>query len=80
MPHPLTGVPLDSCDDECWPLDGSDDNDFTLEGLVSYEPSPGTVFFLGYTRRMEDTRAFRFRDLQPTADGLFAKVSYLFRL
>lgn len=77
---PVTGAPIFACDDECDPEDGSDDNDFLLEGLVSYEPSPGTVFFLGYTRRMEDTRAFGFSSLQPTADGLFAKISYLFRL
>jgi len=28
---------------------------------------------------MEDTGRLRFRDVRPTADGLFAKVSYRFR-
>ena len=51
-----------------------------VEGLLSYEPSPGTVFFFGYTRTMEDSEAFAFDRVQPTADGLFAKLSYRFRL
>jgi hypothetical protein len=50
-----------------------------VEGLVSYEPSPGTVFYVGYVRQMEDMDAFRFRQIQPLADGLFVKVSYRFR-
>jgi hypothetical protein len=51
-----------------------------VEALLSYEPSPGTVFFLGYTRQMEDSRRFGFEAVQPTADGLFAKLSYRFRM
>ena len=34
---------------------------------------------MGYTRRMEDMEAFRFRDLRPEAEGLFVKLSYRFR-
>jgi hypothetical protein len=78
---PATGRPLASCDDEgCALRDGSDAHDFHIEGLVTYEPSPGTVFYVGYSREMEDTEAFRFRQVRPTADGLFVKLSYRFRM
>lgn len=77
---PVTGRPLLSCDEVgCEALEGSTGNDFHLEGLVTYEPSPGTVFYLGYTREMEDSGAFDFREVRPTADGLFVKLSYRFR-
>ena len=77
---PVTGLPLLTCSDgECTTRGGSDTNDLGIETLLSYEPTPGTVFFLGYTRQMEDTARFRFRDVRPTADGLFAKLSYRFR-
>ena len=78
---PATGLPLLHCNSggECSPRHVADANDFSIETLLSYEPSPGTVFFLGYTRQMEDATRFRFRDVRPTADGLFAKVSYRFR-
>ena len=63
----------------CFGLEGTESNDFSFETLLSYEPTPGTVFFLGYTRRMEDMEAFRFRDVRPEAEGLFVKLSYRFR-
>ncbi len=78
---PLTGLVLSSCaDGVCEDLTGSASHDVHVEGLISYEASPGTVFYLGYTRQMEDVGAFRFRHVQPMADGLFAKVSYRFRM
>ena len=78
---PGTNLLLESCDEDgCELLDGSDGNDILIEALLSYEPSPGTVFFLGYTRQMEDARRFGFEAVQPTADGLFAKLSYRFRM
>jgi len=58
---------------------GSDSYVFSIEGLISYEQSPGTVLFIGYTRLMEDSARFDFRIVQPTADGLFVKMSYRFR-
>jgi hypothetical protein len=77
---PATGAVLSYCDDDgCEDRTGSDDHDFHVEGLVSYEPSPGTVFYVGYTRQMEDAAAFRFRDVRPLEEGLFVKVSYRFR-
>jgi hypothetical protein len=78
---PETALPLAECSDGvCSLRDGSDAHDFHVEGLVTYEPSPGTVFYVGYTREMEDSDAFRFREVRPTADGLFVKLSYRFRM
>jgi hypothetical protein len=54
-------------------------NPLRLDILLSYRPSPGTVAFLGYGREVTDDEAFRFDGLQPRADGLFFKISYLFR-
>jgi hypothetical protein len=78
---PVTGRPLLSCDDgTCEGVAGSDRHDFSVEGLVGFEPSPGTVFFLGYSRQMRDLAGFRFQDLTTRADGLFVKLSYRFRM
>ena len=67
--------------DGCAVRAGRVSHDFHTEGLVSYEPSPGTVFYVGYTRQMRDLdpQLFRLRDLRTTEDGLFVKVSYRFR-
>ena len=77
---PTGGDQVAYCSDgSCFDLTGSESNDFSFEALLSYEPTPGTVFFMGYTRRMEDMEAFRFRDIRPEAEGLFVKLSYRFR-
>ena len=81
LTDPATGLPLFSClGTTCLARGSSEGHDFSVEGLLSYEPSPGTVFFLGYARQMEDAARFDFRDVQPTADGLFVKISYRFRM
>lgn len=54
-------------------------NPLRTDLLFSYRPSPGTVVFLGYGREVLDDEAFRFGDLAPRSDGVFFKVSYLFR-
>ena len=78
---PETGRSLLRCDEgECVGAEGSDSYDFSVEGLVGYEPSPGTVVFLGYARQMRDATGFRFRDVTTRADGLFVKLSYRFRM
>jgi hypothetical protein len=46
--------------------------------LFSYQPNPGTVFFMGYGANLGSTE-FKPTDLQRTADGFFVKLSYLFR-
>ncbi len=55
-------------------------NSFRSDLLFSYQPVPGTVFFLGYGATQIENEAFAFHDLQRTADGFFVKLSYLFRL
>ena len=46
--------------------------------LFSYQPNPGTVFFMGYGANLGSAE-FRPTDLQRTADGFFVKLSYVFR-
>ena len=77
---PTSGHEVSHCSGtSCTALAGSASNDFSIETLLSYEPTPGTVFFVGYSRRMEDMQAFRFRDIRPEAEGVFMKLSYRFR-
>ncbi len=45
--------------------------------LFSYQPNPGTVFFMGYGASM-GSDAYKPTDLERTADGFFVKLSYLF--
>ncbi|HEX6587389.1 MAG TPA: hypothetical protein VF039_00090 [Longimicrobiales bacterium] len=60
-------------------------NGLRLEGLFSYQPTPGTVIFAGYGTSHGravvglDPRA-SYDDLDRLNDGFFLKVSYLFRL
>ncbi|MCH8960868.1 MAG: hypothetical protein IH820_05960, partial [Bacteroidetes bacterium] len=54
-------------------------NDFRVDGLFSYRPTPGTVFFFGYGSSLDEPDSFRFRRLERTSDGFFVKLSYLFR-
>jgi len=54
-------------------------NPLRLDLLFSYRPSPGTMVFLGYGREVVDEESFRFGGLAPRVDGVFFKVSYLFR-
>jgi hypothetical protein len=59
-----------------------EDNEFRVDWLFSYRPSPGTLLYLGYGASLAEPEAFSFSadNLRRTADGFFAKVSYLFRL
>jgi hypothetical protein len=78
---PVTGEQVYTCsDDGCAARRGSDRHDFRVEGLLGYEPSPGTVLFFGYTRQFRDTSAFSFDQVQAVRDGLFLKLSYRFRM
>lgn len=48
--------------------------------LVSFEPTPGTVVFLGYGASQERSPArFGTDDLTRTSDGFFVKLAYLIR-
>ncbi len=77
---PSTGQPLYVCSEDCRGLEGSDRYDFRVEALLGYEPSPGTVFFVGYSRDWRDTQSFRFRDITSRSEGLFVKLSYRYRM
>lgn len=48
--------------------------------LLQYQPSPGTIFYVGYTGIMEGDYSFGLGRKDPTQDGLFLKLSYLFRI
>jgi hypothetical protein len=79
--NPETGEDLFYCsDDSCSLRGGRVSNDVNLQLLGAYEPSPGTVVYLGYSRFMIEERAFQFEDLRAQNDGFFLKVSYLFRM
>ena len=54
-------------------------NRFRGDALVSYQPRPGTVFFVGYGSTSLEPEALRFSRLRRTSDGFFVKGSYLFR-
>ena len=50
-----------------------------VDWLASYEPSPGTVAFLGYGSTSATASAFDFSTLERQADGFFVKLAYLYR-
>ncbi|MEM8486451.1 MAG: DUF5916 domain-containing protein [Bacteroidota bacterium] len=54
-------------------------NDFRVDWLISYRPTPGTVAFFGYGSSMTEPASFRFRQLERLNDGFFLKLSYLIR-
>jgi Domain of unknown function (DUF5916) len=46
--------------------------------LFSYQPTPGTVFFVGYGSGYTEPYSFNFTGLRRTSDGFFVKATYLF--
>lgn len=54
-------------------------DDLRLDLLVSYEPSPGTVAFLGYGSSMRGQGTLDLTGLTRTTDGLFLKLAYHWR-
>lgn len=61
------------------PGGGVRSNRLRTQALFSYQPVPGTVFFAGYGALLAEPDAFRFRGITRESDGLFVKLSYLFR-
>jgi hypothetical protein len=55
-------------------------NRFRVDALFSYQPTPGTVVFAGYSSFLAEPEGLRFGNLRRTNDGFFLKISYLFRL
>ena len=56
------------------------DNQFEVQALFAYQPTPGTVAFVGYGNNLTEPASFRFLTLTRTADSFFVKFSYLFRM
>jgi len=54
--------------------------EFQGQLLLQYEPSPGTIFYVGFSRFMEGERSYRLSTMNPIEEGLFIKMSYLFRM
>ena len=54
-------------------------NNLHLQGLFSYQPIPGTVFFVGYGALLDEPNGLRFSDYNRLNDGFFVKLSWLFR-
>jgi hypothetical protein len=77
-----TGLPLAirEADGSYVPAAGFDSNRLRIEALFSYQPTPGTVIFAGYTSRLVEPRRFRLDELRRESDGFFVKLSYLFGL
>ena len=75
-----TNLPILLCTTSCARAAAVNDNSFRSDFLFAYQPVPGTVFFLGYGATQVENDPFSFRALQRTTDGLFVKLSYLFRL
>jgi len=77
-----TGAALGrSLGDATEPIAPSRTNDLRTDWLLSYRPTPGTVFFVGYgsTLTEDDPLAFDRDRLRRTSDGFFVKGSYLLR-
>jgi len=55
-------------------------NRLRVDALFSYQPTPGTVLFAGYTSILAEPEGLRFGSVRRTNDGFFLKISYLFRL
>lgn len=62
-------------------VDARESGEFQGQFLVQYEPSPGTIFYVGFSRLMEgDVRSYRLGRMDPVEEGLFVKLSYLLRM
>jgi hypothetical protein len=56
-----------------------DFNGFRLDLLASFEPTPGTVAFLGYGSSMESDEELNWSRLHRMSDGFFLKLAYQIR-
>lgn len=77
LTDPTTGRPIT--------VDGAvvptlNQGNFQGQLLLQYEPSPGTIFYVGYSRFEVGERGYSLANMNPVEDGLFVKLSYLFRL
>ena len=61
-------------------LAGFKRNRVRADWLFSYQPTPGTVLFLGYGSSLSEPEPLKFRSLKRLQDGFFMKWSWLFRM
>jgi len=54
-------------------------NGLRLDLLASFEPTPGTVAFLGYGSSLETDGEFNWSRLERQSDGFFVKLAYQLR-
>jgi hypothetical protein len=73
---PATGAPL-YVGGVAQPV--SEFNGLRVDLLASFEPTPGTVAFLGYGSSLETDAAFNWSRLQRRNDGFFVKLAYQVR-
>ena len=57
----------------------TESNGLRMDLLASYEPTPGTVAFLGYGSSLETDAEFNWSRLQRANDGFFVKLAYQIR-
>lgn len=76
LQDPLTGGPLFVGGA---PQPATEFNGFRLDLLASFEPTPGTVAFLGYGSSLESDREFNWSRLERVNDGFFVKLAYQIR-
>ena len=62
------------------PSQPTSSNVLRTDWLLSYRPTPGTVFFVGYGGSMSEEDPLAFQRLRRTSDAFFVKGSYVFRL
>jgi hypothetical protein len=70
------GVPLFFAEK---PIPSTEDKTLRADWLISYEPTPGTVAFLGYGSTMEALDGESWSRMRRAADGFFVKLAYQFR-
>ncbi len=61
------------------PSEATNTNRFRVDVLLSFQPSQGTVAFLGYGAGYDGERNLTLRDLVKQEDGFFFKLAYQFR-
>lgn len=73
---PRTGLPLLIAGS---PADEERLDALRLDLLASYEPTPGTIAYLGYGSTLNAPDPFAFSSLERGVDGFFLKLAYRFR-
>jgi hypothetical protein len=77
-----TGLPIvfRRADGSFAPANSIRQRTFRNDWLFSYQPTPGTVLFAGYGNALTNSDPLHGEQIRRTRDGLFLKLSYLFRM